>query len=223
MTPATSTVLVFSEQPLVAALLGMLLELLGYQPAFAGAGERPEEALRRVRPVFVVLLDQEMDAAVSDVFFARAAQHKVGLAVFGVHARADRLALLARERGVPWFEVPLDLQAFARAVEMAASSDWWRRRPERRAVPRTERGSDGRLVFIDPGGRRWAVFDRRRSVDRRGAGTPVLHRFFVNEKGEEWACLLGAEEQVERDASEAPRDAPSAEELQRQLRRAVRV
>lgn len=223
MTPATSTVLVLSEQPLVAALLGMLLELLGYRPAFAEAGERPEDALRRARPLFVVLLDQEMDAAVSDVFFARA-RSKIGLAVFGVRDRADRLAQLARERGVPWFEVPLGLEELSRAVKLAAASDWWRRRPERRATDgrgaRTEVGSDGRLAFIDLGGRRWSVFDRRRSVDRRGAGTPMLYRVFVNEAGEEWACPLGPPARGhENDGA----GTPSPEELQRQLDRAVRV
>jgi CheY-like chemotaxis protein len=228
VTPATSTVLVLSEQPVVAALLGMLLDLIGYRPAFADDGERPEEALRRVRPVFVVLLDQEMEAAASDVFFARAAQHKVGLAVFGPRARSDRLAELAHERGVPWFEVPLDLESLVRAVEMAAASDWWRRRPDRRSgapaegtEARTERDADGRLVFVDPEGRRWSVYDRRRTVDRRGAGRPILHRFFVNEAGEEWAVPLAAARGGA--GASAGEGAPSPEELQRQLERASRV
>ena len=215
----------------MAALLGMLLDLIGYRAAFAEDGERPEEALRRVRPVFVVLLDQEMEAAASDVFFARAAQHKVGLAVFGPRARSDRLAELARERGVPWFEVPLDLQSLARAVEMAAASTWWRRRPDRRAEtpadasvgtePRTERDTDGRLIFVDPEGRRWSVYDRRRSVDRRGAGRPILHRFFVNEAGEAWAIPLAGGGGTEGDPGGD--GVPSPEELRRQLERASRV
>ncbi len=213
---------------MVAALLGMLLDLIGYRPAFAETGERPEEALRRVRPVFVVLLDQEMEAAASDVFFARAAQHKVGLAVFGPRAGGDRLAELARRRGVPWFEVPLDLESLVRAVEKAAASSWWRRRPERRSgarvdgtAPRTERNVDGRLVFVDPEGRRWSVYDRRHTVDRRGAGRPILHRFFVNESGEAWAVpLTGA---VDGEDAASADGVPSPQELQRQLERASRV
>jgi hypothetical protein len=221
VTPPTSTVLVLSSQPLVAALLGMLLDLLGYRPVFAADGERPEDALQRQHPLFGVLVDGDTEAAASDAFFARAAQGRVGLAFFGVRGRTPAHAPLARERGVPSFELPLDLQELSRAVEMAAASDWWRRRSERRATPHLEH-ADGGLVFVDPAGHRWSVYDRRRGVDRRAAGDSEVQRVFVNDAGEEWTYAMnGASVDVGTGADE-PR-VPSPAELQRQLEGAVRV
>jgi hypothetical protein len=221
VTPPTSTVLVLSAQPLVAALLGMLLDLLGYRPVFAADGERPEEALQRQHPLFGVLVDGDTEAAASDAFFARAAQGRVGLAFFGVRGRTPALAPLAHERGVPWFEVPLDLQELARAVEKAAASDWWRRRPERRAATCAGH-ADGGLVFVDPTGHRWCVYDRRRGVDRRSVGDAEVQRVFVNDAGEEWTyAMKGASGDV--GADDDPSRVPSPAELQRQLAHAVRV
>ena len=220
VTPATPTVLVLSMQPLVAALLGMLLDLLGYRPVFAGEGERLEDVLLRHPSLFVALLDGDTEEAVSDAFFARAAQAKLGLAVFGVQGRAPRLARGARDRGVPWFEVPIGLQDLSRAVELAAASDWWRRRSERRAAG--SEGGDGRLVFVDPHGRRWSVYDRRSGVDRRGAGEAEVQRVFVDESGGEWACELTPGDRAGDEGPSAAR-VPSPAELQRQLERAVRV
>jgi hypothetical protein len=226
VTPPTSTVLVLSSQPLVAALLGMLLDLLGYRPVFAADGERPEDALQRQHPLFAVLIDGETEAAVSDAFFARAAQGRLGLAFFGVRGRTPALARLARDRGVPWFEVPLELQELSRAVEMAAASDWWRRRGERRASPGAAHADDGGLVFVDPVGRRWCVYDRRRGVDRRGSGEAEVQRVFVNDAGEEWTYRMAAQDVAGSGASgdgDDPPRLPSPAELQRQLELAVRV
>jgi hypothetical protein len=223
VTPPTSTVLVLSPQPLVAALLGMLLDLLGYRAVFAAPEEQPEDALGRDNLLVAVLVDG--DVALSDAFFARAAQRRLGVALFGVHGRPPghaRLARLAADRGIPSFELPLDLQELSHAVERAAASDWWRRRPERRAAPREESDEQERLVFVDPVGRRWSVYDRRSGVDRRGAGDGEVQRVFVNDEGEEWAFQLEGSRAVDERPVDTLR-VPSPAELQRQLDLAVRV
>ena len=56
---------------MVAALVGLLLDPDQFDPAFPLPRERPEDALSRVRPPLVLVLDCDLDAARSDLFFAR--------------------------------------------------------------------------------------------------------------------------------------------------------
>lgn len=229
----SSTVLVLSDDPMAAALLGILAELADRVPAFAAPGERPEDALARVRPLFVVLLDGSLDAARSDLFFARAAKRRVGIAIFGVPGQPPDLATRARERGIPWFDMPIDLAGFTEVLRAASATDWWRGGGERRRptqLPRTSRDSDGTLIYLDRDGRRWYVYDRR-GADRRRANrltdaaieeedeeTPSSdeqpHRVFVNERGETWRYAL-----TEGESGLTP----SAADLERQLAQATRV
>jgi CheY-like chemotaxis protein len=101
-------VLVLSDQPMAAALLGMLLELEGYEPAFARRGESPEAALARIRPLLVVLVDHALDVAKSDLFLARAARRQIGVVLFGTDGAASGPPAWARTRRVPWFRMPAD-------------------------------------------------------------------------------------------------------------------
>lgn len=201
------------------ALLGMLVELAQYAPVFAEAGERPEDAIDRVRPAFVVLVDDLLEAARSDLFFARAARRRIGVAIFGRQGAGRELAAHARSRGIPAFELPTDAERLARVIEAAAAAMWWRRGADRRA--RRTRPPDDRfqLVFTDRRGRRWLAFDRR-GADRRqereldaGAPGPGTTRLFVSEDGEARCCELRADEVNER----------SQDDLERQLARATDV
>ena len=211
----TSKVLVLSDQPLVAALVGMLVELIGFDPAFAESGERPEEALRRVRPLLVVLLDAQLDAARSDLFFAHAAKRKVGLAVFGPTGSERQLAAIARQRGVPWVEVPAASSAFADLLEQAAAVQWWRSGADRRRAADVSPTSDGGFLFVDHDGRRWQVYDRRGAQRRRGDPLAV-QRSFVDEDGERWELSLAPDE-IDL---ETP---PTAAALEAQIARAVKL
>ena len=53
---ATTRIVILARDPLVAALVGMLLEVDAYEPVFPRPDESPEEAVRRIRPALVVLL-----------------------------------------------------------------------------------------------------------------------------------------------------------------------
>ena len=109
------------------ALVGLLVELAGFKPAFAGEGERPMDAIIRMRPVAAVLMDDLLDLVGSDVFLAWAAQQRLPLAVFAGKGarRADTSRL--RARGIGFVEQPLDTNAIGDAIRNAASSEWWRR------------------------------------------------------------------------------------------------
>jgi CheY-like chemotaxis protein len=201
------TVLLLSDDTLAAALLGLLAEAAGYAPAFAKAGEEPVEALERVRPLFVVLVDSSLQAARSDLFFGRAARRRVGLAILRLPGHEDSLAPWADDRDVPFMDVPTNVDQFSSVVQAATASNWWRSGKDRRRSPRAERAGDGALVYVDRAGQRWQVYDRRSSERRR-----AMERIFVGEDGKAFACAIDA------DAGE-----PHGTELERQLARATRI
>jgi DNA-binding NtrC family response regulator len=112
-------VLVLAREPVIAGLLGMLLELENYEPAYPADGERPEEALSRLRPPLVVVLDGELDSARSDIFLARAAKARAGVVLFSPPHDDGAIAALARERGLPHLSMPCTRADLAEVVEQA--------------------------------------------------------------------------------------------------------
>ena len=186
------------------ALLGLLVELANYTPIFAEEGERPEDALARARPVLVVLIDDTIEAARSDVFFARAAQQRAPIAIFP--GRGSRRELMDRigERGIPYFEIPTDAADLARVIRTAAATTWWKRNTDRRALPAAERADEGGLFFVDRAGRRWQVHDRRGSDRRQAAGDGLVTRVFVSD-GDTVSTNLGEGEVHERSVSDLER------------------
>jgi hypothetical protein len=182
-----------------------LIELDRYDPAFAHLDESPEEAVRRVRPALVILLDGSLDAASSDVFHARA--KGTPLVLFGGPATAGRVRALALDRRLPWFTVPVDRATVTRLIREAISdgavrSGRDRRRPSARQAP------DGTLIFHDREGQSWQVYDRRVGERRKAEA----YRAFVNDAGEEWRYEL-----ADHEAGEV-----SAAALERQLAAAVK-
>jgi hypothetical protein len=187
---------------MAAALLGMLLELEGYEPAFAGEGENAEAALARVRPLLVVLVDHALDVARSDLFLARAARRQVGVVVFSTEGAANGPAGWAVTRRVPWFKMPVDGAGLRRAIEESTASFRLFRSDTDRRRPPNEPTSDGVLVYHDSSGRRWRVYDRR-SGDRRQGGAEAREgssgdRIFVNDAGEEWRCDMAGADFLDR-------------------------
>jgi hypothetical protein len=109
------------------ALVGLLVELAGFRPAFAEQDERPMDAIARLRPLAAVLVDDLLDLVESDLFLAWAAQQRVPLAVFaGKGARRGDTSRL-RARGIEFVEQPLDAAAIGGAIRAAAANQWWRR------------------------------------------------------------------------------------------------
>lgn len=208
-TTITSKILVLAREALAAALMGMLLELDKYKPAFALPGESPEEAVRRVRPVLVIMLDGSLEAANSDVFHARAKGTPVIL--FGTQLTQAKVRTIAEERRLRWFAVPVDRASLAQVIR-----DVVPRKPPRsgrdRRTPSAHEAPDGTLIYRDREGRHWQVYDRRMGERRsRDDGEPG-YRAFVNDLGEEWRYALSEDELGET----------SATALERQLAGAVR-
>ena len=115
-------VLILARESVIAALLGMLLELDDYEPLFAAPGELPQDALSRVQPPLVIVLDGELDAAGSDLFHARAASGRAHVVLFSQPFAAADVRAMARRRRLPFFELPVDRAALGSAMDVACEA-----------------------------------------------------------------------------------------------------
>lgn len=113
--------------------MGLLVELADFTPMFAANDERPEDAVARARPGVVALIDDSLDAARSDIFFARAAQQRMPVAFFAGRGSRGELKTRIAERGIPYLELPAHAAELAQVIRTAASDCWWKRRDSRRA------------------------------------------------------------------------------------------
>jgi hypothetical protein len=190
-------VLILSPYVMTAALVGWYVELAKLEPAFAAPGEHPSDALARVKPLLVVLIDAESHEAVSDLFAARAAKREIGLAMFSGAAGDEAAREWARRHGLPFFKLPVDLESFGRVLDSAARRGGIERRvANRRRTPAVDRAVDGTLRLTDEGGRAWYVYDRR-GAERRAADA---YRAFVSEEGIELRAPLSEDEFSDREA-----------------------
>jgi hypothetical protein len=110
-------VLILARESVIAALLGMLLELEEYEPVFAEAGERPEDAIHRHRPPLIVILDGDLDAAGSDLFYARASAAGASVVLFSEPLAAEDVRAVARQRRLPFLSMPTDRDTLGRILE----------------------------------------------------------------------------------------------------------
>lgn len=202
--------MILTPQAMTGALLGMLVELSQLEPVFAEATERPEDALVRHLPLLVIVADGDVDALKSDLFLARAQHRGIGVVVFGL-TRNVETATWARQRGLPYLELPTDAETFGRIVDQATRQDRRSRLSgDRRSPAHTERSVDGTLIFQAESGERWYVYDRRAGERRRSGQEAEAYRVFVNQEGVELRVSLEPHEFNDK----------SPETLQAQLARA---
>jgi hypothetical protein len=176
---------------MTAALVGWYVELTKLEPAFAAPGESPFDALGRVKPLLVVLIDSASEEAVSDLFAARASRREVGLAIFASADDGESARRWAADKGIPFFKLPVDFEAFGRVLDQAGRVLPERRRVgDRRRAAAVERAIDGTLYLTDDAGRAWYIYDRRASDRRAGQA----YRSFVTPNGEEVRALLADDE-----------------------------
>jgi hypothetical protein len=207
VTPSSDhKVLIVAPDPVLAALVGSVVELSRLRAAFPRADERPEDALTRVKPLIAILIDALADEAESDIFLARARKKGVHLLLFGGAAAAKARRPWAEARGIPVYTLPDEVQALEESIRrIAAGAGKSARTFERRDKP-----ASAPLIMQDRAGKRWEVYDRR-SKDRR---QHVIDREFISETGEVRHCHIDEREaastspqalidQLERATSEA--------------------
>ena len=111
-------VLILAGDPMVAALVGLLLDPESYDPVFPLPSERPEDALGRVRPPLVLVVDCGLEAARSDLFYARTVKTRAAVVLFGAPGPVEPdAASIAAARGFPFVRLPTDRATLTRALE----------------------------------------------------------------------------------------------------------
>jgi len=111
-------VLILSADAIAAALLGALIETLGYQVRFARPPETADETIRRVRPS-VCLLDCEDPENCSDAVLGHAAMRGVSVVVFGKREALEHLRALALAHEIDMLIVPPDTATVDDALRRA--------------------------------------------------------------------------------------------------------
>ena len=100
-------ILILSADAVAAALLGALIETLGYSVRFARPPESAEQSIRRVRPS-VCLLDCEDPSHCTDELLGRAAMRRISVVVFGTSDALERVRTLAALHHLDTLLVPSD-------------------------------------------------------------------------------------------------------------------
>lgn len=170
-------VLVVAPDILLAALVGALVEASNFRAAFPNPGERVEDALVRVKPIALVLLDVAANE-VSDIFVAQARRRDLPVFIFGSSTAVEQSRAWAAERGIPLFVLPRDAERLVAAIERVSID---RRAGDRRAAQE----SPVEHSFEDDTGTHWSVYDRRTGDRRR----PV-ERCFVRADGTVFTCSI---------------------------------
>jgi len=111
-------ILILSADAVGAALLGALIETLGYSVTFARPPEHAEDSLRRVRPK-ICLLDCADPSACNDEFLGRAAMRRVSVVIFGTARALDRVRGLALEHELDTMLLPPNTASLATMLERA--------------------------------------------------------------------------------------------------------
>jgi len=111
-------ILILSSDAVAAALLGALIETLGFSVEFAWPPERFEHAIRRVRPK-VCLVDSTDPEMYREGFLGRTGMRGIAVVIFGPAAALDRVRALALEYAIDIILVPPDTVALATTLERA--------------------------------------------------------------------------------------------------------
>lgn len=104
--PAPSA-LIFSTDPLAAALLGAVIELAGARPVFGAPGERARDALLRVRPV-LALVDCDDEDTCTEGFLGPALMTGASVVVFSSQRSERDMTSLIMRLGVRSLRLPED-------------------------------------------------------------------------------------------------------------------
>lgn len=111
-------ILILSSDAVAAALLGALIETLGYSVKFARPPEQYEDSIRRVRPK-VCLVDSADPGMYGDGFLGRAAMRGISVIVFGSVEALERVRALALQHAIETILVPPDAVTLATILERA--------------------------------------------------------------------------------------------------------
>ena len=120
--PGKHVVLVLSTDAVAAALLGALVETLGYLVRFFHNTEHPDEALKREKPA-VALIDCEDPTVMKEEVLGHARMRGISVVIFGSADALHRVRQLALEHSLDTLIMPATVdqldETLRKAVEEA--------------------------------------------------------------------------------------------------------
>jgi CheY-like chemotaxis protein len=119
-TPRNQLVLILSDDAVAAALLGGLVETLGYDIQFARPPESAEASLRRLRPR-IVLVDCTDPASCRSEFLGHATMRGISVVIFGTREALDRVRALAAAHDIDTLLVPPELNVLEAVLQRAGA------------------------------------------------------------------------------------------------------
>jgi len=111
-------ILILSDDAVAAALLGALIETLGYSVKFARPPESADQAIRRTKPK-VCLLDCEDPASCTDELLGRAAMRGISVVIFGTSEALQDVRLLATEHEIDTLLMPAEVEQLDATIRRA--------------------------------------------------------------------------------------------------------
>ena len=106
-------VLVFSADPVAAALIGAVVEVAGHAPQFPQPDEGARDALRRVHPRLAIV-DCDHEEACSDAFIGPALMTGAEVLLFASDRRAEASRDFAKRLGLTIIRMPADEERLVR-------------------------------------------------------------------------------------------------------------
>ena len=111
-------ILVLSADSVAAALLGALVETLGFSVHLARAAESADQSIRRARPR-VLLVDCADSCSCNREVLGRAAMRGVSVVIFGTTEALRRVRELVREHRLDTLLMPADATTLRATLERA--------------------------------------------------------------------------------------------------------
>lgn len=115
-------VLILSADSIAAALLGALVETLGYDVRFARPPEAAEDAIRRNRPR-ICLVDCTDPDSCREELFGRAAIRGICVVIFGTPELLERMRELVGRYGLGTLLMPPDIDELERVLARATHDE----------------------------------------------------------------------------------------------------
>jgi hypothetical protein len=113
-------ILILSADAVGAALVGALVETLGYRVRFLRPPERPDEAIRRERPS-LAMLDVDDASVMTDETIGHSTMRGVPLLLYGSSIGLQRVRQLSLEHELVTLPMPATPSSVAEALRNATS------------------------------------------------------------------------------------------------------
>ncbi len=115
---SSTSVLILSADSVAAALVGALVETLGYAVTFVRAPEAVDESIRRSRPQ-ICLVDCVDPTLCNGPILGRARMRGLSVVIFGTSDALDRVSALVSAHDIDMLRMPADVMAVGDTLKRA--------------------------------------------------------------------------------------------------------